>query len=256
MSTSTETAPEGAIKPKMHFTGKVVKTSLAGALLDIGLSMPAIVHISQLRKEPVNRVEDVVKEGDSVEVWVRRTLKDSIEVTMVEPLELEWREMKPEQVVKGKVTRIEPYGAFIEIGAERPGLVHVSEIAHGYVKNPGEILKEGDEVEAMILEVNRRKKQIRLSIKAATPKPEEIIKEEKEESRRGRGRKGKPQEEVEEIEVESQEPELTAMELAYRAAREKAKGKGNNKGKKGKVGVSKEQEDLLNRTLENRVQTG
>jgi len=256
MDPTTTPANEGVIEPKMRFTGKVIKTTLAGVVVDIGQEVPGIIHISQLRKEPVNRVEDVVKTGDSVEVWVRRVLKDSIEVTMIEPLALEWREMKPDMMVKGKVERLETYGAFVDIGAERPGLVHVSEITHGYLKNPNEILKEGEEVEAKILEVNRRKKQIRLSIKAATPKPEEILKESAKETRKGRGKKGKAKDEANIEEGKPAEPEPTSMEHAFRAAQERANQRDNAKNKKAKISVSQEQEDILNRTLENRMPTG
>ncbi|NTW38009.1 MAG: S1 RNA-binding domain-containing protein, partial [Syntrophobacteraceae bacterium] len=199
----------------------------------------------------VNRVEDVVTVGQTVEVWVRRVHDDRVELTMIEPLGLEWRELKPDTIVKGKVARLETYGAFIDIGAERPGLVHVSEISHDYVKNPSEVLKEGDEVEAKILDIDRRKKQIRLSIKAAMPKPEETMAEVNKEERKGKGRgKGKKQEDYVE-EQESREPELTAFQIAFAKAQERADDK-KAKGKKAK-GTTQEQEDILHRTLENRI---
>jgi transcriptional accessory protein Tex/SPT6 len=96
------------VKRKMKFTGKVVKTTLAGALVDIGLEMPGVVHVSQLQKDPVNRVEDVVEVGQTVEVWVRRVepRRDRLELTMIEPLPLEWREIEKGMVVKGTITRI------------------------------------------------------------------------------------------------------------------------------------------------------
>jgi len=167
------------IKRKMHFTGTVVKTTLAGAVVDIGIGIPGVVHISQIREEPVNRVEDVVQVGQTVDVWVRRVFpkKDRIELTMVKPLELEWRDIDKDLVVKGKVVRLEKFGAFVEIGAERPGLVHISEMAHDYVKTPSEVVKEGDEVEVKVLSVNRRKKQIKLSMKALEEKPVKVAKE-------------------------------------------------------------------------------
>jgi small subunit ribosomal protein S1 len=169
---------------------------------------------------------------------------------MVEPLMLEWREMKPDMVVKGKVERLETYGAFVNIGAERPGLVHVSEISHDYVKNPSEVLKVGDEVEAKILDVDRRKKQIRLSIKAAMPKPEEVMVEvTKPEPRKGRGRKNKKEEEAID-EPESKEPELTAFQIAFQKAEERANKR--TKVRKSKTDTSREQEEIFNRTLENR----
>jgi small subunit ribosomal protein S1 len=252
---TTNAAPESALQPKAHLTGKVIKTTIAGVIVDIGQKVPGVIHISQLQKDPVNRVEDVVQVGQTIDIWVRRAHEDRIELTMVEPLLLEWREMKPDMLVKGKVERLETYGAFVDIGAERPGLVHVSEMSHDYVKNPSEVLKVGDEVEAMILDVDRRKKQIRLSIKAATPKPEEILVEViKPEPRKERSnKKSKKQEEFLE-EVEAKEPELTAFQIAFQKAEDRASKR--TKVKKTKAEISKEAEEIFNRTLENRLPTG
>jgi small subunit ribosomal protein S1 len=253
---TTKAAPESALQPKAHLTGKVIKTTIAGAVVDIGQRIPGVIHISQLQKDPVNRVEDVVQVGQTVEIWVRRAHEDRIELTMVEPLMFEWREMKPDMVVKGKVERLEVYGAFIDFGAERPGLVHVSEISHEYVKNPSEVLKVGDEVEAKILDVDRRKKQIRLSIKAVLPVPEEVpVEEPKPEPHKGRNnKKYKKQEENVEEPTELQEPELTAFQIAFQRAEERESKR--TKIRKAKTEASKESEEIFNRTLENRVITG
>jgi ribosomal protein S1 len=251
-------APESALQPKARLTGKVIKTTIAGAIVDIGQKVPGVIHISQLQKDSVNRVEEIIQVGQEVNVWVRRVHDDRVELTMVEPLTLEWRELKPDMVVKGKVSRLETYGAFVEIGAERPGLVHVSEISHDYVKNPSEVLKEGDEVEAKILDVDRRKKQIRLSIKAAMPKPEEVVAEvKKSEPRKGRsGKKGKKQEEFVQ-EPESKEPELTAFQIAFQKAQERADDKKSSaKSRKSKSILKDEQEEIFSRTLENRITPG
>jgi len=251
-------APENALQPKARLTGKVIKTTIAGAIVDIGQKVPGVIHISQLQKDSVNRVEEIIQVGQEVNVWVRRVHDDRVELTMVEPLTLEWRELKPDMVVKGKVSRLETYGAFVEIGAERPGLVHVSEISHDYVKNPSEVLKEGDEVEAKILDVDRRKKQIRLSIKAAMPKPEEVVAEVKRsEPRKGRsGKKGKKQEEFVQ-EPESKEPELTAFQIAFQKAQERADDKKSSaKSRKSKSILKDEQEEIFSRTLENRITPG
>ncbi len=243
MDTTTNSVQD--IQRKQHFKGKVIRTTIAGAIVDIGLSLPGVVHISHLRKEPVNRTEDVVNVGDEVDVWVRQVKKDRIELTMIEPLPLEWREIKADMVVKGTVVRMEPYGAFIEIGAERPGMVHVSEIAHGYVRTPDEVLKIGDEVEAKVLEVNRRKKQIRLSLKALQPAP---LQEEQDTApmmdmsgdgvalpskRQRRGKKGGSKNRrskkinISSFEDEEKEPELTAMQIAWQQALERAKARKN-----------------------------
>ena len=255
--TTTDIAPTTALEPKTKLSGKVLKTTLAGALVDLGQSIPGVIHISQLSKDPVNKVEDVIKEGQSVDVWVRRVKKDRIELTMVEPLALEWKEIEPDMVVKGKVVRLEPYGAFVDIGAERPGMVHVSELAHGYVKTPGEVVKEGDEVEAKVLDVNRKKKQIKLSMKALEPEIEEF-KPAKKEKENKKGNKRGPKKEVADLPVqeEEKEPELTAMQIAWQEALHKANADKAYKIKRQKSNVSREQEDLLERTMKKRLPTG
>lgn len=278
---ANEDRPE--IKPKMQFTGKVMKTSLAGALIDVGVGTPAVMHVSQMintndPKIVVNRVDEVLKEGDEVEVYVHRVKDDHIELTMIKPLDLEWREIKKGMTVKGKVVRLEKFGAFVEIGAERPGLVHISEMAHGYVRQPSDMLKEGDDVEAEVLEVNRRKKQIKLSMKALQPVPEE--KEEapvsagksqqafetgertaRAQQRTSAPRAKKPRKQREkfdggEISYEFNstpegETEPTFMEIAMREAMERAKSrKQQAERSKREKSVSSEQEKILARTLE------
>lgn len=223
------------VKRKMHFKGKVVKTTLAGIIVDIGLDKYGFVLIAHMSKDPVKRVEDVVDVGQEVDVWVRRVKKDSnlIELTMVEPLALEWREVKKGMVVKGQVVRLEKFGAFIDIGAERPGLAHISELTHDYVRKPEDAVKVGEEVEAKVLDFSRRKKQIKLSLKALIDEPKE-----------------------EEEEVVDEGPVLTAMEVAYRKALgdqdedENPAGEGKAKGNK-----TKEQDDIISRTLEQKSKT-
>jgi ribosomal protein S1 len=265
MTTPAETVtttPASELKPKTKLTGKVVKTTLAGVLVDLGLEIPGIIHISQLSETPVKRVEDVVQVGQTTDVWVRKVKADRVELTMIEPVGIDWRELKPELILKGKVVRLETYGAFVEIGAERPGLVHISEMAHGYVKTPGDVVKEGDEIEVMVLDIDRKKKQIRLSMKAVLPKPEE--KEEPEEvaprpersgERKRGGKKGKPKTEKFEMVTETpSEPEPTVFELAWQAALDRAKAEKAAKAKKAKSG-DRTQDDILKRTLKNRLPT-
>jgi ribosomal protein S1 len=239
------------IRRKMQFNGTVIKTTLAGAVVDIGVEIPGVVHISQLQKEPVNRVEDVVQVGQSVSVWVRRVeqKRERLELTMIEPLPLEWREIEKGMVVKGKITRIEKFGVFVEIGAERPGLVHISEITHEYIKDPQQEVKVGDEVEAKVLDVNRRKKQIKLSMKALEEKP---VFEQKPPSKK-KAKSSRP------AEPEEQEEAIpTAMEMALREAMEKstpdtAGETGEEKGKE--ETKDPELDQILARTLEHKVKT-
>jgi len=257
MSTATDVSSTTELKPKTKLGGTITKTMLAGAIVDIGQDLPGVIHVSQLSKEPVNRVEDVVQAGQTVDVWVRQVKKDRIELTMIEPLPLEWREIKPEMTVKGKVVRLESYGAFVEIGAERPGLVHISEMAHGYIKTPGEVVKEGDAVTAMVLDVNRRKKQIRLSMKALQAKPEVVeAAAPKGDRKKGRLKRGaKPK--VEEAPAKPAKPEPTVMEIAWREALQRAEARQQDRQEKqNKAATSQQQEELLSRTLEQRLPTG
>jgi small subunit ribosomal protein S1 len=208
-----------------------------------------------------------------VDVWIRRIKKDRVELTMIEPLMYEWKEIQPDLVVKGKVVRLETYGAFVDFGAERPGLIHVSELARGFVKTAGEVVKEGDEIEAKVLDVDRRKRQIRLSMKALQP---EIVEEKPERTERAaerperfdrpldrddrksraKPRKSKKRDETYEMDNEGPtEPQLTAMQVAWQEAldRSKSKDKAHHKSNKS---ASAEQEDILSRTLEKRIPTG
>ncbi|MGQ9832883.1 MAG: S1 RNA-binding domain-containing protein [Candidatus Villigracilaceae bacterium] len=252
MTTTSETIPN--LAPKTKLSGTVTKTTLAGIVVDVGMELPGVVHISQLRREPVNRVEDFIQVGQTVEAWVRRVRKDRIEMTMIEPLRLEWSDMKPDMPVKGKVVRVESYGAFVDIGAERPGLVHVSELAHGYVKSANEVVKEGDEVEAVILEVDRKKKQIRLSMKAL--QAEVIEKKPVKEKRKNKKKRGTKARKEENETTPVVEAEPTVMEVAWREALEKAHArKSNDKARRSKSGVSQEQEEILSRTLKSRMPT-
>jgi small subunit ribosomal protein S1 len=242
------------IKRKQHFTGTVVKITLAGALIDIGMETPGVVHISQIQAEPINRVEDVVKPGQQVDVWIQRIIpkKNRIELTMIKPLDLEWREIEKDMVVKGKVTRLEKFGAFVDIGAERPGLVHISEMTHDYIKDPSEVVKPGDEIEVKILSVNRQKRQIKLSMKAMEEPPVKSPKE--SHSPKKAEHESKPSEEP-----SKEEPVPTAMEIALREAMERSQEKvpvqPTEKNKSKGKDKSNELEQILSRTLKQKVKT-
>ncbi|PKO10895.1 MAG: hypothetical protein CVU40_01630 [Chloroflexi bacterium HGW-Chloroflexi-2] len=275
VTAETSRIPISEIKQKMKFTGKVLKTTLAGAAIDIGAEKPAMLHVSQMvsnSNEPILSVTDVLKEGEELDVWVKRVRDQRIELTMIKPLDLEWREIKTGLAVKGNVVRLETFGAFVEIGAERPGLIHISEMAHGYVRTPADVMKEGDEIEAEIIDFNRKKKQIKLSIKALTPEPE---KEEKVDQqtpvfytddqskrekpvRKKREKKNRKKDSTEFSSLEfdlangQAEEEPTAMELAIRAAMDKANAK-KQESKKKVAKTQSAQDDLLARTLDQKT---
>jgi len=250
---SPELLSETALQQKNHLTGKVIKTTIAGAVLDIGYKIPGVVHISQLSKDTVNRVEDVIKTGQVVDVWVRRVREDRVELTMIEPLKLEWKEIRPEMLVRGKIIRLEPYGAFVEIGAERPGMVHISEISHEYVKNPAEVLKEGDEVEVKVLDIDRRKRQIRLSIKAAMTKSDADLTDVKNTKSKVKKEKHESQRDETQEESENKVVELTTFQLAFQKAHERADKNRTYVKKQNSNDIPSESDEILARTLKNRI---
>jgi len=82
------------------------------------------------------------------------------------------------QVIEGKVTGIQPYGAFVAIDGDTQGLVHISEIMHGYVKDINEHLSVGDTVNVKVIQIDEEKGKISLSIRATEEAPKETVKQE------------------------------------------------------------------------------
>jgi ribosomal protein S1 len=225
------------LKPKMKVNGKVSRLELYGAFVDLGFDVNAILHISKIDSK-VNRISDAFKVGDEVSVWVEEVDPDrgQVTVTMLEPLAVEWSDLQEGQVYKGTVTRLEKFGAFVNIGAEKEGLIHVSELSHDFVKHPSEELKIDDEVEVKVLGFSKRKRRIDLSRKSLLEAPESEV----------------TIEEIEEIEFEEDEDIPTAMEIAMRRAQGKSVGGRISKSELKKQKREKyrsAQDDLLSRTL-------
>lgn len=229
------------LEPKMKLTGTVTRLELYGAFIDLGVGTNALIHISQLGQEHVNRVADVLTIGDEVIVWVDKVdpQRNQIMVTMIEPLAVDWRDLKKGNVYSGTITRLETYGAFINIGAEREGLVHISEMSHGYVKHPSEVATVGDEIQVEVLGSSKRKRRIDLSMKSllAAPEPEEPTMAQIRESY------------VEE--EEEQEEFATSMEIALREALGSDMPPSRKQSKKSRKRKNKRrrQDEILSRTL-------
>lgn len=154
------------LHPKMCLEGVVKKVELYGAFVDLGLERDGLVHISQLTDRRVGKVSDVVQEGDRVTVWVLSVDADQgrIALTLVKPPEVAWKDLAEGQSFTGRVVRLERYGVFVDFGAERPGLLHVREMGRGFIQHPSELFKEGDEAEVRIMQLDRRKKRIDLTL--------------------------------------------------------------------------------------------
>jgi small subunit ribosomal protein S1 len=222
------------IKPAMKLKGRVTRLGLFGAFVDVGVEREGMIHISMLKRGHINRAEDVLQEGQEVDVWVHRVDREAgrIELTMIRPVQLKWKKIKPGMKLKGKVMRIENYGVFIDVGAERPGLVHVSEMSSDYVSNPADVVNVGDEVEVSVIDFDRKKRQIRLSMKDLLFEIE--------------------------ADEEAEEEEPTAMEIALRQAlqaSDQVEVEVQSTPSTSQETDRKELEDILDRTLKHRVRT-
>lgn len=232
-----------------HLHGKVKNIAEFGAFVDIGIAQDGLVHISELSKQKVEKVTDVVNQGQEVDVWIKKvdSKRGRISLTMVKPVNLKFKDIAEDMELEGEVTRLESYGAFVDIGADRDGLVHISQITHDYIKHPQDALTVGQTVNVKVLKVNRKKRQVDLSIKILLPPPpppEEIKKPEP----------AKPVEPQvhEETHVE-EEPMPTAMAIAYAALQGGSAKSGKDLGSsKNKNKRKRDIGDIVARTLAGR----
>jgi ribosomal protein S1 len=170
------------LEPGLKTEGKVVRLEKFGAFVDIGAETDGLVHVSEMAQGRVDKPSDVVSEGDVIPVWIKDVDRKSrrISLTMLEPPEVDIRTLKPDTTLTGKVVRLESFGAFVDIGAGRDGMIHVSEMGRGYVGNPSEIVSVGDEVQVRIVDVDPRRGRISLSMKDL-PMDDYVVDDEAEE---------------------------------------------------------------------------
>jgi len=159
-----------SIKTGDILTGTVQRLASFGAFVDIG-GVDGLVHISQVSYEHLDNVADVLSEGQEVKVKVLSIDRDAerISLSIKDTLPGPWAEIEEKAtkgaILTGKVKRLVTYGAFVEVFPGVEGLVHISQIAHKHINNPQEVLKEGEEVQVKVLEVNSTDKRLSLSIK-------------------------------------------------------------------------------------------
>ena len=143
-----------------------------GAFVDLG-GIDGLVHISELSWSHVNHPSEVVAVGDKVEVQVldvdmnRERISLGLKQTQDDPWKQLVKDFQVGVIVDGKVTKIVPFGAFVEIGESVEGLVHISEMARGHVEKPEDVVRVGDQVKVKVMDVDLDRRRISLSIRAA-----------------------------------------------------------------------------------------
>jgi small subunit ribosomal protein S1 len=165
------------LKPDLECEGKVTKLADFGAFVDIG-GIEGMVHISEISHGRIKHPSEILKLGQPIKVKVMKVEVDkegkpkiSLTIKALEPDS--WDRglgFEEGEIISGKISRLTDFGAFVEVAPGVDGLVHVSEISYDRVPHPSKFLKEGDEVEVLVLGIDRETHRVSLSIKEATIK--------------------------------------------------------------------------------------
>ncbi len=170
---------ETRYKPGMRVTGKVTNTTKYGAFIEIEEGVEGLLHISEMSwSKRLKDPSEIMKAGEQVEVVILKVDKANKKISLgyKQILANPWDELKsrhPEgSVVEGVVKNVADFGVFVDIGEEIDGLVHVSDLSwNTRVKNPGEMFKKGDRVQAKVLKVDPDAQKFSLGIKHLTEDP-------------------------------------------------------------------------------------
>lgn len=153
-----------------RYTGTVKSLTSYGAFVDIG-GVDGMVHVSEMSWQRVRHPGDVVKVGDQVEVHVISfdPEKKKISLGLRNPEDNPWKKFmdnyKIGDIIKAKVVKLMPFGAFAEIVPGVDGLVHISQISDHRVAKPGDVLSEGQVIDCVITNVDDEKQKVWLSIR-------------------------------------------------------------------------------------------
>jgi small subunit ribosomal protein S1 len=157
--------------------GEVRSLTGYGAFVDIG-GVDALLHIGDISWSRISKAEDVLSVGQQVEAKVLKidSAKQRISVGMKQLLPHPWdgvaAKLKAGDRVRGVVTRLTDFGAFVEIEPGVEGLIHLSEMSWGKkVRKPSDVLKPGDSVEAVVLGVNMGERRLSLGLKQTLGDP-------------------------------------------------------------------------------------
>lgn len=164
--------------------GTVRNLTAYGAFVELEEGIDGMIHVSDMSwTRKINHPSECVKKGDELEAVVIDIDKQNqrISLGMKQLDEDPWRNIdqrfKIGDLVKGKVSKIASFGAFVELDGDIDGLVHISQISEERIDKVKDFLKVGQEIEARVIKVDKTERRIGLSIKAATYSEEEIKKE-------------------------------------------------------------------------------
>ena len=154
--------------------GKVRNMTAYGAFVELEEGIDGMVHVSDLSwTRKINHPSEVLKKGDEIDAVVIDIDKANQRIALgVKQLDEDpWKEIdrlyKIGDLVKGKVTKLANFGAFVALDHDIDGLVHISQLSEDHVAKVKDVIKVGDEVEARVIKVDKVERRIGLSIKAA-----------------------------------------------------------------------------------------
>lgn len=148
-----------------------------GAFVDLG-GVDGLIHVSQLSWERVNHPKDVLTVGQTVKVRIEKVNKESGKISLAyrdlgaNPWDDVTTKYPVGNKVKGTVSKLMQFGAFVKLEPGVEGLIHISELGHGRVNRTSDVLSENQEVEVKVLSVDTDAQRIGLSLKALLPEPE------------------------------------------------------------------------------------
>lgn len=157
--------------------GKVMRFTDYGAFVDIG-GVDGLLHISEISWGKLKHPQEVLEIGQVINVKIlsmnaeKGKVSLGLKQTIPEPWSVIDENYQVGQIVKGKVVQIKEYGCFVELEPGLDGLVHISEVSHKRVSNINDELSVGDVVDAKILEIDKERKRISLSIKETLEAPQ------------------------------------------------------------------------------------
>ena len=184
--------------------GRVERATNFGAFVSVG-GFDCLAHISDLSWTGTKQVTDVLEIGKCYHFKILKVDREHKKVSIgykqlqPQPWDLAADKYHVGDVIHGKVVRIVPFGAFVEVEKGIDGLVHVSQISHERIETPATCLNVGDEVEAKIVAFDCEAKKMNLSIKACLAEPERKPREDKGEGEEGRKRTRAPRRDDEEL---------------------------------------------------------